>query len=71
MAINPEELETRFTYHPPKAGQETYYEDIRSMAMDFATHLIEVVPQSRELSLAIIHIEDAVMWANAGLARRS
>jgi hypothetical protein len=33
--------------------------------------LNELVPDSREKSLAITHLEEAVMWANAGIARES
>jgi hypothetical protein len=38
--------------------------------MDFATVVLEATNDSREQSLAVTHIEDAVMWANAAVARR-
>jgi hypothetical protein len=69
--IDEAELAVRFTYHPPSAGQVPVYEDVRRRAFDYATFLAGVVPQSRELSLAITALEEAVMWANAGIARRS
>jgi hypothetical protein len=67
--IGEEELAKRFTYHAPKGDQATRYELIRDRAHDFAAFLDENCPDSREKSLAITHLEDAVMWANASIAR--
>ena len=65
------DLDNRFTYHPPSAvnDQPARYERIRAEAKAFAHLLDELVPDSRELSLAITHLEEAVMWANAAIAR--
>ena len=65
------ELTTRFTYHGPKADQVPKYEAIRAKAREFAELVSELTPDSREQSLAITAIEDASMWANAAIARRS
>lgn len=65
-----QELFTRFTYHPPKEGQQYKYQSIRDAGLDFAQLLEEFCPDSRELSLAVTKIEEAVMWANAAIARR-
>lgn len=61
----------RFTYHPPlpELNQVARYNEIRDMGKNFAFTLIMQCPPSRELSLAIKHIEEAVMWANAAIAR--
>ena len=60
----------RFTYHPPKPGQAERYKVIRFWALDFATALDDhAVPDSREKSLALTKIEEAVFWANAAIAR--
>ena len=62
-------IENNFTYHEPKEGQPVKYKGIRDMAKDFA-HIIEsFVPDSREKSLAMTKLEEAVFWANAGIAR--
>jgi hypothetical protein len=45
------------------------FQEIRDQAKALATKLNEVVPNGREKSLAITHLEDTVMWANAGIAR--
>lgn len=64
-----EELESRFTYHAPKEGQPERYERIRYKAKMLAAYINEYGPDSREKSLAITKIEEAVMWANASIAR--
>ena len=64
-----EDLESRFTYHPPKGDQAVRYSSIRREALRFAQVVNTEAPDSREKSLAITHLEDAVMWANAAIAR--
>lgn len=64
-----EDLQNRFTYHPPQPGQPELYEDIRRLGLDLALRLSTACPQSRELSLAYTHLEQTVMWANAAIAR--
>lgn len=63
------DLENRFTYHPPKPGQPEIYERIRLAGLSFALTIDQAAPESRELSLAIMRIEEAVFWANAAIAR--
>lgn len=65
------ELETRFTYHPPKSEQVELYHELRQTARIFAAQIITCTPESREQSLALTALEEAVMWANAAIARRS
>ena len=65
-----EELKIRFTYHPPTPEQVIKYETLRRNAFDFATIINEICPDSREKSLALTHLEDSVMCANASIARR-
>ena len=69
--MDTQELHTRFTHHPPSTEQIQSYGLIRNTARSFAELLQRLCPQSRELSLAMTHIEQAVMWANAAIARRS
>ncbi len=63
------DLQNRFTYHPPKVGQPERYEKIRALGYELAVLLTETCPQSRELSLALTNLEEAIMWANASIAR--
>ena len=64
-----EEFIKRFTYHPPKDDQLERYETIRELGKEFATVVQECSPESREKSLAMTKIEEAIMWANAAIAR--
>ena len=64
-----EDLNNRFTYHCPKEGQPAKYTDIRNAAKHLAQEIMELAPESRELSLAITKVEEAVFWANAAIAR--
>ena len=68
---DPQELEHRFTYHPPKEGQPAAYERLRSQALQLARQIDLECPESREQSLAITKLEEAIMWANAAIARRA
>ena len=64
-----EDLKYRFTYHPPKGDQQQRYGSIRDHALDLADLIDDLCPGSREKSLAITKLEEAVMWANAAIAR--
>jgi hypothetical protein len=70
MTIDADELAIRFTYHPPERGQQERYQEMRSQALDLADLIVSSTPDSREQALAITHLEQAVMWANAAIARR-
>jgi hypothetical protein len=58
-----------FTYHPPKDDQPPRYGEIRAEAREFALVLLRLTPPGREQSLALTSLEQAVMWANAAIAR--
>ena len=64
-----QDLENRFTYHPPKEGQPELYTELRDLAKGLAYRIKESTPASREQSLALTHLEEAVFWANAAIAR--
>jgi len=65
---NPQ-IENNFSYHAPKEGQPERYNVIRSMAREFAYVIERNCPNSHEKSLAMTKLEEAVMWANASIAR--
>lgn len=68
--MTPEDLDNRFTYHAPKSHEQAdKYVRIRQAGRNLAGIMDECAPDSRELSLAITHLEQAVMWANAAIAR--
>lgn len=64
-----EEVTNRFTYHPPTKDQVGVYKTIRHMALNFATYLDGILPDSKEKVIAINKLDEAVMWANASIAR--
>ena len=63
------DLANRFTYHAPQNGQVERYAQIRAAVHGVAQLINDQCPESREKSLAVTHLEDAVMWANAAIAR--
>ena len=63
------DLRNNFTYHPPKDGQPEKYAKIREKGHELAVLVQSECPASRELSLALTNLEQAVMWANASIAR--
>ena len=68
--LEQKEMDARFTYHAPKGSQPQRYESIRAKAKEFAEFIDGLTPSSREQSLALTKIEEAVFWANAAIARR-
>ncbi|MCY9720945.1 hypothetical protein M5W76_21560, partial [Paenibacillus larvae] len=62
-------IENNFKYHAPKEGQPEKYTAIREKAKELAYLIDELCPNSREKSLALTNLEQAVMWANAAIAR--
>jgi hypothetical protein len=64
-----QQIEKAFTYHPPKSDQPARYELIRGNAKLFAETIDRLCPNSREKSLALTKLEEAVFWANASIAR--
>lgn len=73
-----EVLDQLFTYHPPKEGQPERYQRIRDAAKEFARVILEEAPKDggegildlpHETTLALDRVSEAVMHANAAIAR--
>lgn len=62
-------VENNFTYHQPFGDQVDRYVELRNNAKDLAFSIIELTPASREQSLALTNLEQAIFWANAAIAR--
>ena len=69
ICMDQKTIENNFTYHAPKDDQPQKYQGIRDSAKNLAYLIESFVPDSREKSLAITKLEEAVFWANAGIAR--
>jgi hypothetical protein len=67
--MTPGELVKRFTHHPPKGDQAVRYGEIRRGGLVLAEKIDDLCPDSREKSLAMTSLEQAIMWANAAIAR--
>jgi len=62
-------IERDFTYHSPKDDQPQRYTKLREQAKALALLIAETTPPSREQSLALTHLEQAIFFANASIAR--
>ena len=62
------EIENTFTYHKPFGDQPQRYEAIRNIAKSLAYRIHRSCPPSRERSLALTHLQSAIMFANASIA---
>lgn len=64
------DIHNRFVYHKPADDLVAAKHDgVRNMCADLAHMLNDMLPESREKSLAITHLEEVMMWANAAIAR--
>jgi hypothetical protein len=64
-----DDIERNFTYHAPKADQPERYVYLREKAKALAMDFVSKCPDSRERSLALTKLEEAIFWANASIAR--
>ena len=64
-----EQVEKIFTYHAPKDDQPERYVILRDTAKQLAYLIVGTTPSSREQSLAITHLEEAIFYVNAAIAR--
>lgn len=62
-------LDHNFKHHAPDADAITCHEAVREAARAMAVRVLQVAEPSRERSLALTKIEEAMMWANAAIAR--
>jgi hypothetical protein len=62
------DLDNIFTYHAPKNDQPFRYTAIRDKAKELALLIQQMVPDSRERSVALTSLQQAIMWANAAIA---
>ena len=64
------DINNRFAYHPPvKEYVRTAHETVRAELLRVAVELDGHIPEGREKALFFTKLEEAMMWANAGIAR--
>lgn len=61
-------LEERFTFHPATPETGPAHDAVRSRCRELASWFDEVLPDSREKSLALTAVQEAMMWANGAVA---
>ena len=64
------EIAKRFSHHPPRTSKHVeQHEAIRTLLMDLAHDLNEILPDGREKSLAMTKLEETGFHAHSALAR--
>lgn len=69
MTVDRKDLENRIKYHRPDSDGVNRIAQMRTYALNWASDVVALVPEGREQALAITKIEEALFWANAGIAR--
>lgn len=64
-----QDLINRFTHHAPKDDQATRYAAIRAKVLETAMFIRDQTPVSPEQTRAINALDEAMMLANAAIAR--
>lgn len=68
--LDENELASRFSYHPALSDtRRQAHDNIRGQLGRLAQFIAHTVPAGREQAVALTKLEEAMMWANAGLAR--
>jgi hypothetical protein len=62
-------LDNDYTYHAPKPDQLDRYHHIREAGKFLAMTLMQNCPNSRELSVALTHLDQVIFNANSAIAR--
>lgn len=65
-----DDLQNRFTYHPPTPARAQDHDLVRNSLLSVADMLSTFIPVGREHSLFLTKIEEAMFWANAAIARQ-
>lgn len=67
--LNRAEIESRINYHPPTDRARVLHDSVRQITADAMERFSNQLPDTRETSLAITKLEEAMFWANAAIAR--
>lgn len=70
MNITYADVEKRMSHHPPTSDTAAAaHETARIISKAHAKAMMDLLPAGREKSVVMTHLEDALMWANAAIAR--
>lgn len=70
MSANTVAIWQRFRYRAPSEERRIIHEHARQLLRDVALELDELLPDGREKSVVLTKLEEALFWANAGIARQ-
>lgn len=66
--VDGDEIENRFGFHPATDETREKHLEIREAFIELGKLLVELLPESREKSLAFTALQEASMWSNAAVA---
>jgi hypothetical protein len=70
--IDPRDIENRFAFHAaPDQDKKDAHTSARQILHSAADLLNDLIPDGREKALVMTKLEEAMFWANAGLARQN
>lgn len=69
MSVDYDDLDRRFHGHYVSQDAVTRLDAVRAAGRALAVTVAQMAPEGREQALALTKIEEAVFWANAGIAR--
>lgn len=64
-----EDLNDRFQRHELSPQAVSDCDTLRNMAENLACAIVSMTPESREQSLALTKLEEAMFWASASISR--
>lgn len=68
--MDPRDIENRFAFHAAHTEEKRdAHTSVRQHCRRLADFLNEKLPEGREKSLAMTHLEEVMFWGNAALAR--
>lgn len=68
--MQPADIAHRFAFHPATTEEKRdEHTSVRQNCRRLADFLNERLPEGREKSLAITHLEEVMFWGNAAIAR--
>lgn len=70
MSLN-ERINNDFAYHAVTGEQQQKLVEVRELCRKLAHRLTELVPDGREIALALTSLECVMLWSNAGISRES
>lgn len=65
------DLDRRFAFHPANTRErQDAHQTVRAACQATAEMIVETAPAGREQAVALTKLEEAMMWANAAIARQ-